>query len=89
MAQLLKYDGGTDYTDVGVLSSAVKCYKCETGSVLKNLELNAWLDEAVVKGMPAVTISSLTAALKCWQCLDEQTVKAAYTFLLRALIAKL
>lgn len=89
MAQLLKYDGGTDYTNLADLTKAAKCYKCEPDSVLKNFELNAWLNEAAVAGLPALTQAQFTAAIKCWQCLDPQTVKAAYTVLLLALIKRI
>lgn len=89
MAQLLKYDGGTDYTDLATLTAAVKCYKCEPDSVLKNFELQSWLAEAATAGLPAMTQAEFTAALKCWQCLDPQTVKAAYTFLIDLLIKRI
>lgn len=89
MAQLLKYDGGTDYTNLSDLTKAVKCYKCEPDSVLKTFELNSWLDEAAVAGLPAMTEAEFNAAIKCWQCLDPKTVKAAYTFLLALLVKRI
>lgn len=89
MAQLLKFDGGTDYTNLSDLTTAVKCYKCEPDSVLKTFELKSWLDEAAVAGLPALTQEEFTAAIKCWMCLDPQTVKAAYTFLIALLIKRI
>lgn len=89
MAQLLKYDGGTDLTNLADLTSAVKCYKCEPESVLKTFELNSWLDEAGVAGLPALTQAQFIDAIKCWECLDPKTVKAAYTYLLGLLVKRL
>lgn len=89
MAQLLKYDGGADYTNLADLTKAVKCYKCEPDSVLKTFELNSWLDEAAVAGLPAMTQAQFNDAIKCWTCLDPKTVKAAYTFLIHLLIKRI
>lgn len=91
LAKTLLQEGGADYTNIGDLRAAVRCW-CVGGARLNSFKAQIAQDLAVRAGAytSPPTIAQTRAAIKCWNCgVGGQELDAMEDFILCSLLKKL
>lgn len=90
LAKTLLAEGGADYTAVGDLRAAVRCW-CVGGARLESFKAQVAQDLAVRAGAygSPPTIAQVRSAIKCWCDVGGGELKAMEDFILCSLFKKL
>ncbi len=91
LSKTLAAEGGTNYSNLADLRTAVKCY-CGLGSRIESFKARVAQDLAVRSGAfpSAPTIAAIRAAIKCWKCgVGGDELRKMEVFLLCSLFNKL